>query len=176
MLPDRGAYRFQDCGTAPEMQKEMLQRCILSSITSSALMVMGSAKKTFHLIAIAAIAAGLAGTAAGWYFGRKSRINASVVPATASAPGGVSLPDAATLKRAADRALRDIGARARSAGVELGNSLSDGSWPVVVRLTNGRIAQGRLYRDRLRWKISLDRRSLFDSDRVIVVEQNGYIR
>ena len=79
-------------------------------------------------------------------------------------------------KRAADRALRDIGVRARSAGVELDKPLSDGSRLVTVYLESGRTAQGRLYRDRLRWKISLDRRSLWDADRVIVVEHERHIR
>lgn len=136
---------------------------------------MEATRKTVWMIVAAAIAAGLAaGTAAGWYFG--SRSGGREIPATVSALENVPVPDATTLKRAADRALRDIGVRARSAGVELDETLSDGSRLVTVHLENGRTAQGRLYRDRLRWKISLDRRSLWDADRVIVVEHERHIR
>ena len=134
-------------------------------------------RKTVWLIGVAAIAAGLAaGTAAGWYFGSRSRAGETPVSFPATVPESVPAPDAATLKRAADRALREIGVRARSAGVELDEPLSDGSRLVTVHLENGRTAQGRLYRDRLRWKISLDRRSLWDADRVIVVEHERHIR
>lgn len=134
-------------------------------------------RKTIWLIGTAAILAGLAaGTAAGWYFGSRSRAGETPVTIPAAVPESAPAPDAATLKRAADRALRDIGVRARSAGVELDEPLSDGSRLVTVHLENGRPAQGRLYRDRLRWKISLDRRSLWDADRVIVVEHERHIR
>ena len=134
-------------------------------------------RKTIWLIGTAAILAGLAaGTAAGWYFGSRSRAGETPVTIPAAVPESAPAPDAATLKRAADRALRDIGVRARSAGVELDEPLSDGSRLVTVHLEHGRPAQGRLYRDRLRWKISLDRRSLWDADRVIVVEHERHIR
>ena len=134
-------------------------------------------RKTIWTIGAAAILAGLAaGTAAGWYFGSRNSVREVPVTIPATVPESVPTPDATTLKRAADRALRDIGVRTRSAGAELDETLSDGSWLVTVHLENGRTAQGRLYRDRLRWKISLDRRSLWDADRVIVVEHERHIR
>ncbi len=134
----------------------------LSILWTERVRIMDVTRKKIALIAAAAALAGLtAGGVAGYWLGRND-------PAVQETP-----PDAVTLKRAANRALRDIGVRARSAGVESGVLRTDGSRPVTVRLENGRTAQGRLYRDRLRWKISLDRRSLRDVDRVIVVEHEG---
>ncbi len=132
--------------------------------------------KSLCLAAAAAFAAGLAaGGACGWYLG--GRRCGAVPPApspsltrAAGDPEGAGLPDAAALRRAADRALRDTGSNVEAVGVELGRPLSDGACPVAVRLINGRVARGMLYRDRLRWKIAVDPDTLRSADRVVIVE------
>ena len=76
------------------------------------------------------------------------------------------------LKRAADRALRDVGIlRGESAGVIPQETLEDGSRMVSVRLENGRMVRGRLFRDRMRWKISLDPLTLYDGQTVVIEKE-----
>lgn len=73
------------------------------------------------------------------------------------------------LRRLAASALRKLGAGYRHLGpVNLGRKLADGSYIVFVTLENGRQVPGRLYRDRRRYKISIDARNLF-ADEIIVV-------
>ena len=99
------------------------------------------------------------------------------VPAPAAAPsprsGSVDvMPDAAALQKLARRALSDATGRRMHVGpVELKEKLSDGSWRVLVTLEDGRQVSGRLYRNRKRYHIAVDRRELFAPEQVIQIKQ-----
>lgn len=81
------------------------------------------------------------------------------------------LPSPEQLKRLASTALRKAGAEQRHAGpVKLERKLSDDSYIVSITLENGRSVSGRLFRDRRRYKISIDERDLF-SDEIIIKTQ-----
>ena len=91
---------------------------------------------------------------------------------TSSKAAADAFPDAAMLQRLARRALMDAtGRRMHTGPVELREKLADGSWRVWVTLEDGRRVSGRLYRNRRRWHITVDRRELFAPEQVIQIKQ-----
>ena len=118
--------------------------------------------------AIAAAAGALAGIVLGFAAGRHYGTATSAPSVSASSSAAIqeaAPPSGMELKRAADRALRDVGIlRGESAG-------EDGSRMVSVRLENGRMVRGRLFRDRMRWKISLDPLTLYDGQTVVIEKE-----
>lgn len=122
--------------------------------------------------AIAAAAGALAGIVLGFAAGRYVSGSSAPPPALpAAAVPETTAPSAAEMKRAANRALRDAGIGGESAGVIPQEVLEDGSRMVSVRLENGRTVRGRLFRDRLRWKISLDRLTMYDGQTVVIEKE-----
>lgn len=123
--------------------------------------------------AIAATAGALAGIVLGFAAGRYVSGSSAPPPALpAAAVPETTAPSAAEMKRAANRALRDVGIlRGESAGVIPQETLEDGSRMVSVRLENGRMVRGRLFRDRMRWKISLDPLTLYDGQTVVIEKE-----
>lgn len=96
----------------------------------------------------------------------------SVPAATPSSRSGSVdvMPDAAALQKLARRALLDATGRRMHVGpVELKEKLSDGSWRVLVTLEDGRQVSGRLYRNRKRYHIAVDRRELFAPEQTIQI-------
>lgn len=125
--------------------------------------------------AIAAAAGALAGIVLGFAAGRHCGTATSAPSVSASSSAAIqeaAPPSDMELKRAADRALRDVGIlRGESAGVIPQETLEDGSRMVSVRLENGRMVRGRLFRDRMRWKISLDPLTLYDGQTVVIEKE-----
>lgn len=127
--------------------------------------------------AVTAAAGALAGILLGFAVGRFCAAECPAPsPATplpsSTAVQDTAAPTGAELKRAADRALRDAGLhRGESAGVILQETLEDGSRMVSVRLENGRTVRGRLFRDRMRWKISLDPLTLYDGQTIVIEKE-----
>ena len=121
-----------------------------------------------------------AGFAAGMYHRTRTEAPAPVevapapaaaVPAPASsAPAEAGIPDAETSRILARRALRDAGWRMHPGPVELGERLSDGSYMVVITLEDGRRVSGRLYKDRMRFRIAVDRRELFSPETTVRIK------
>ena len=90
---------------------------------------------------------------------------------TAPAPEA-ELPGPAELQVLARRALRDAtGRRTRPGPVELGKRLADGSYLVTLTLEDGRRVSGRLYRDRMRFRIAVDRRELFSPETTVKIQK-----
>lgn len=98
---------------------------------------------------------------------------AQVPPAAKPSPrsGSVeTMPDAAALQKLARRALFEATGRRMHVGpVELKEKLADGSWRVWVTLEDGRRVSGRLYRNRKRYHIAVDRRELFAPEQTIQI-------
>lgn len=89
-----------------------------------------------------------------------------VAPPTAAAE---TLPDAAALQRLAKKAIWETtGIRMHVGPVILREKLADGSWLVDVTLESGRMVKGRLYRNRRRYHIAIDRRDLYSPEIKIV--------
>ncbi len=126
---------------------------------------------------VTAAAGALAGIVFGFAIGRfcdaaRSAPSTTTPPPSSAAVQETAVPAGAELKRAADRALRDADIhRGESAGVILQETLEDGSRMVSVRLENGRTVRGRLFRDRMRWKISLDPLTLYDGQTVVIEKE-----
>ena len=80
------------------------------------------------------------------------------------------MPDAEALRKLARRALFEATGRRMHVGpVELKEKLADGSWRVLVTLEDGRQVSGRLYRNRKRCHIAVDRRELFAPEQTIKI-------
>ncbi|MBQ9501911.1 MAG: hypothetical protein IJU70_07130 [Lentisphaeria bacterium] len=88
------------------------------------------------------------------------------------APAASDLPDAAALQRLARRALLDAaGTRMHTGPVILKEKLADGSYLVDVTLEDGRKVKGRLFRNRKRYRITVDRRDLFSPEKTVVIKK-----
>ena len=80
-------------------------------------------------------------------------------------------PSQERLSRLARTALRKAGADYRNPGpVELVKKLPDDSFIISVTLENGRRVSGRLFRDRNRYKITIDERDMFSKEIIIKTE------
>ena len=80
-------------------------------------------------------------------------------------------PSQERLNRLARTALRKAGADYRNPGpVELVKKLPDDSFIISVTLENGRRVSGRLFRDRNRYKITIDERDMFSKEIIIKTE------
>lgn len=103
-------------------------------------------------------------------FAAGSRVGGGVAsPAAETAAEG--LPGAEELRRLAVRALRDAtGRKMRVGPVEVGERLADGSFMVVLTLEDGRRISGRLFRDRMRFRIAADRRELFSPETTVRIK------
>ena len=74
------------------------------------------------------------------------------------------------LQRLARRALFEAtGVRPRVGPVIVKDKLADGSWLVDVTLESGRQVKGRLYRNRRRFRITIDRRDLHSPEQTIKI-------
>jgi hypothetical protein len=83
-----------------------------------------------------------------------------------------NFPNAAALQRLARRAITNAtGLRMKTGPVTLKEKLSDGSFLVDVMLENGRKVKGRLYRDRLRYKIAIDRKDFYSTEKTIIIKK-----
>lgn len=89
------------------------------------------------------------------------------------APAAASdLPNAAALQRLARRALLDAaGTRMHTGPVIIREKLADGSYLVDVTLEDGRKVKGRLFRNRKRYRITVDRRDLFSPEKTVVIKK-----
>lgn len=126
--------------------------------------------------AVTATAGALAGILLGFAVGRFCAAECPAPSPATPLPSSTAVQDTAAptgteLKRAADRALRDAEIGGRSAGVIPQELLEDGSRMVSVRLENGRTVRGRLFRDRMRWKISLDPLTLYDGQTIVIEKE-----
>ena len=94
--------------------------------------------------------------------------------APAPAPSAESdLPNAAALQRLARRALLDAaGTRMHTGPVILKEKLADGSYLVDVTLEDGRKVRGRLFRNRKRFRITVDRRDLFSPEKTVIIKKD----
>ena len=92
----------------------------------------------------------------------------------APAPSAESeLPNAAALQRLARRALLDAaGVRMHTGPVILKEKLADGSYLVDVTLEDGRKVRGRLFRNRKRFRITVDRRDLFSPEKTVIIKKD----
>ena len=80
-------------------------------------------------------------------------------------------PSQERLNRLARAALRKAGVENRTPGpVELVKKLSDDSFIISITLESGRRVSGRLFRDRNRYKITIDKRDLFSNEIIIKTE------
>ena len=87
-------------------------------------------------------------------------------------PEETPLPNAAALQRLARRALLDAaGKRMHTGPVILKEKLTDGSYLVDVTLEDGRKVKGRLFRNRKRYRITVDRRDLFSPEKTVVIKK-----
>ena len=98
-------------------------------------------------------------------------------PAQEKPPAAVQetlpLPNAESLRRLARRALLDAaGVRMHVGPVTLKEKLADGSYLVDVTLEDGRRVKGRLFRDRRRYRITVDRRDLFAPEKTVVIKKD----
>lgn len=118
-----------------------------------------------------AVFAGVAAFGGGVDGARSGAVEAGEKAApTAPAPES-GLPGPAELQVLARRALRDAtGRRTRPGPVELGKRLADGSYLVTITLEDGRRVSGRLYRDRMRFRIAVDRRELFSPETTVRIK------
>lgn len=102
-----------------------------------------------------------------------SKPAATPAPVPAPAPSAEPLPDAAALRRLARRAIQDAaGVRMQVGPVTLKEKLADGSYLVDVMLEDGRRVKGRLFRNRQRYRITVDRRDLFSREKTVVIQKN----
>ncbi len=82
-------------------------------------------------------------------------------------------PSPEQLQRLAASALRRTGVRSRHNGpVKLGKQLADGSFIVSITLEDGRSVSGRLFRDRMRYRITIDKRDLFSHEIVVKTQSD----
>jgi len=85
----------------------------------------------------------------------------------------VPLPNAESLRRLARRALLDAaGVRMHVGPVTVKEKLADGSYLVEVTLESGRRVKGRLFRNRRRYRITVDRRDLFAPEKTVVIKKD----
>lgn len=74
------------------------------------------------------------------------------------------LPDAKTLNRLAQQALKNIHSQKRVGFVEIVGDFPDGSKRLKVFLEDGRYTVGRLFKDRVRYRIAIDSKDFYASE------------
>ena len=127
---------------------------------------MGSVKHFYRLAVCAAL---IALTAAET---RAAETRAAETKSAATEKNISNFPNAAALQRLARRAITNAtGLRMKTGPVTLKEKLSDGSFLVDVMLENGRKVKGRLYRDRLRYKIAIDRKDFYSTEKTIIIKK-----
>ncbi|MDD3886039.1 MAG: hypothetical protein PHI35_04140 [Victivallaceae bacterium] len=81
-------------------------------------------------------------------------------------------PSPDQLKKLARSALRDAGlADEKPGGVTICGNFPDGSFAVAVMLASGRQVSGRLYLDRQRWRIAVDRTELYSRETIVKIKE-----
>jgi len=80
-------------------------------------------------------------------------------------------PDENVLRRLAVKALREERTESRRPIVKIERKIGPGDYMVSVLMDNGRTCTGRLFKDRARYRLTLDRSSVYQSQVSVKVEK-----